>query len=170
MANGNNNYHIYIHQTKTIEHIHKHTVTHKFTGGGGGGSKPTAPSFGGGDGEFNLPNNITPSAVTKVMGSYAKYGYGGAIVTAIVAVAKATEKACKAAEKMSNLTSTMTGDYTYSIWWSNIMTGVNNTLHPVTALISAQQTEASWARANRKVEEQRTLLGDATINTLTKGV
>lgn len=165
MAQGNGNYHIYIHQTKEV--IQKKTVTHKFSSG----SRPTSTKgFSKKKSNLNIPSNISASSLVSVAKSAVSGSKFGIAVAIVCAVAKATEQAQKTVGKLAEQTASQTGDYTWSMWWNNMATQQHNVLHPVTSLLQAQQNEASWARANKKVEEQRSLLGDTTINTLTKGV
>lgn len=166
MAENYPNYHIYIHQTK--ETVDKKVIVHKIIGRPGG--TPTDPSSPGGGG-FSVPSQIPGSGIANSIIRLARNGATAASVMGVaVAVVKATEQAQKTVGKLAEQTASASGDYSWSIWWNNMATEQHNIFHPVSSWWNAQQTEASWARANKKVDEQRTLLGDAALNTLTKGV
>lgn len=164
MAQGNGNYHIYIHQTKEI--IKKKVITHKFVGSSNGTS---TDGFSSKEKDFNIPNISSKGlmGVAKAAISGSKFGVAVAVVCAI---AKATEQAQKAVGKLVEQTASATGDYSWSIEYNNMATIQHNIFHPISSTFQAQQTEANWARANKRAEEQRSLLGDTAINTLTKGV
>lgn len=174
MANPSN-YHIYIHQTKTI--IRKRVVTVKTSefGGGGGGNVPRAPSDGGdGNNPRTIPSQVPGASIYNGAVRLAKAESAGAavggIIGIVIAVAKAAEAAQKAAGKMNDYVASATGDYSHALWYSNLGAGQRAVMHPFSTLWGAGQTEASWYRANQRTEEQRSLLGDSAINTLTKGV
>lgn len=169
MAENYPNYHIYIHQTKEI--IRKKVIVHQVTGKPGGTpTDPSSPGEGGGGG-FSVPSQIPGSGIANTVIRMSKSGVTASGVIALaVAVVKATEQAQKTVGKLAEQTASASGDYSWSIWWNNLANEQHNLFHPFSAWIGAQQTEASWARANKKVDEQRTLLGDAALNTLTKGV
>lgn len=175
---SNGNYHIYIHQTREV--IHRKVVTVKPSGFGstnpsGGGSLPKAPS---GEDDGGSPKQIpsqVPGAsiyngVVRLAKAQSTGAMVGGVIGVIIAVAKAAEAAQKAAGKMNDYTASATGDYSHAIWYGNLAAGQHAIMHPFSTLWSAQQTEASWYRANQRAEEQRSLLGDSAINTLTKGV
>lgn len=168
MAQGNGNYHIYIHQTKEI--IHKKVVTNKISfGSGKGGTKPSG--IRGSDKSSRIPSQVPGSGIANSVLSIAKNGMSvGGVIGVAIAVAKATEQAQKAVGKLAEQTASQTGDYTWSTWWNNMSNAQHNVMHPFSAWLKAQQTDASWARANKKAEEQRSLLGDTALNTVTKGV
>lgn len=174
---SNGNYHIYIHQTKEI--VHKKVVVGKpssfGTGTGRGNTEPSSPSGEDDGGNLHqIPSQVPGSAIYNGAVRLSKASSAGAkvggIIGIIVAVAKATEAAQKAAGKMNDYVASATGDYTHAIWYSNLANGQHILFHPISSTISAQQTEAQWYRANQRIEEQRSLLGDSAINTLTKGV
>lgn len=168
MAQGNGNYHIYIHQTKEV--IHKRVATNKISfGSGNGNTKPSSPR---GSGKSSrIPSSIPGSGVANSVLQLVKNGASvGGVIGVAIAVVKATEHAQKAVGKLAEQTASQTGDYTWTTWWNNMATTQHNVMHPLSSFFQAQQTEANWARANKKVEEQRSLLGDTAINTLTKGV
>lgn len=177
---GNGNYHIYIHQTKEI--IHKKVVTQKPSSfsaptSGGGNTTPRAPSGSGdeeGGGLNYVPRQVPGAGVyngaIRIAKGFSSGASAGGVIAAIVAIVKATEACQKAAGKMNDYVATATGDYTRSIWHSNLASGHSVLMHPISSTWQAGQTEASWYRANQRIEEQRALLGDSAINTLTKGV
>lgn len=168
MAQGNGNYHIYIHQTKEV--VHKHVTTQKISlGGGGKGTRSSG--FGSSSKNKKIPSQVPGASIGNTIMSVAKNGWSAAGVIGIaVAVVKATEQAQKCVGKLAEQTASYTGDYTWTTWWNNMAQTQHNILHPISSYIKAQTTEASWAKASKKTDEQRTLLGDTAINTLTKGV
>ena len=161
---ANGNYHIYIHQTKEI--IHKKVVTHKVAGGSGGTS---TKGFSNKGNNFNIPN-ISSQGLMGVAKSAISGSKFGVAVAVVCAVAKATEQAQKTVGKLVEQTASQTGDYSWSVQYNNMARVQHNIFHPISSTLQAQQIEANWARANQKTEEQRSLLGDTAINTLTKGV
>lgn len=164
----NGDYHIYIHQTKEI--IHKKVTANKISFGSGRGG--TRVSNIRGDGKSaRVPSQIPGASVANSVLSLAKGGASvGGVIGVAIAVAKATEQAQKTVGKIAERTASQTGDYTWSTWWNNLANAQHNIMHPVSSLIRAQQTEASWAKANKKADEQRSLLGDTALATITKGV
>lgn len=164
----NGDYHIYIHQTKEI--IHKKVTANKVSfGSGRSGTKVSNVKS---DGKSaSIPSQIPGAGVANSVLKLAKSGASaGGVIGIAIAVAKATEQAQKTVAKIAEKTASQTGDYTWSTWWNNLANAQHNIMHPISSLLQAQQTEANWARANQKAEEQRSLLGDTAINTLTKGV
>lgn len=162
----NGNYHIYIHQTKEV--IHKHTTAQKASSQSQiRATKPRKINEGQSQGGYN---GIFKESLNEILEDMGYTSEMGTAVAAAIAMAKATEQAQKAVAKLAEETASATGDYTWSTWWNNMATTQHNIMHPISSYISAQQTQASWARADRATDEQRTLLGDTAINTLTKGV
>lgn len=168
MANGN--YHIYIHQTKEV--IQKRVTANKVSSGSASrGTKVSSASESGGK-SFSFPSQIPGSSIGNTVLNIVKNGWtAGAAIGIAVAVVKATEQAQKTVGKLAETTASQTGDYSWSTWWNNMATTQHNLFHPLSmAYWTSKQTEASWARANMKTNEQRSLLGDAVLNTATKGV
>lgn len=161
----NGDYHIYIHQTKEI--IHKKVVTHKVSGGSSGTS---TKGFSSDEKTANLPTNLSPSGLVGIAKSAIRGSKFGVAVAVVCAIAKATEQAQKTVGKLVEQTASQTGDYSWSVQYNNMATIQHNIFHPISSTLKAQQIEANWAMANQKAEEQRSLLGDTAINTLTKGV
>lgn len=164
----NGNYHIYIHQTKEVIHKHVHTQKISSSGKETGGTRSSGVS-----GEKDLkriPSQIPGSSLGNAIISGVKKGGVGGTIGIVVAVAKAVEQAQKACGKLAEQTASATGDYTFTTTYNNMAQTQHNIMHPLTSYIKAQETEASWLRASRRTEEQRSLLGDSALNTLTKGV
>lgn len=160
----NGDYHIYIHQTKEI--IHKKVVSHKINGGSSGTS---TKGFSSKEDNFDVPN-LSSKGLMSIAKSALKGSKFGAAVAVVCAIAKATEQAQKTVGKLVEQTASQTGDYSWSVQYNNMAQVQHNIFHPISSTLKAQQIEANWARANQKAEEQRSLLGDTAINTLTKGV
>lgn len=166
----NGNYHIYIHQTKEV--IHKHTTAQKASNGSGSGNTiPRSVYNNDRQNKVHIPSQVPGASIANNIISMSTEGASvGGVIGVVIAVAKATEQAQKAVAKLAEETASASGDYTWSTWWNNMATTQHNIMHPISSYISAQQMQASWARADRATDEQRTLLGDTAINTLTKGV
>lgn len=169
MAENNGNYHIYIHQTKEI--IKKKVIVQEPSSFCGHGRCPAAPKDLINVDTARFPSSIPGSSVANSILSVQRNGVSLAgTIGVAVAIAKATEQVQKVAGKMNDLVATATGDYSYATYYSNLAQYQHNLFHPVSSLLSAQQTQAEWARNARRTEETRSLLGDTAINTLTKGV
>ena len=169
MAQGD--YHIYIHQTKEI--IHKRVTAQKPSqmGVSKTGGSNTRPREAESTSKKYFPSQVPGSSVANSILRVSRNGASiGGVIGVAVAAAKATEQAQKAIGKMNDYTAAYTGDYSFSIAYQNYAQYQHNIMHPISGYIRSELTQSSWARANRKVEEQRSLLGDTAINTLTKGV
>lgn len=60
------------------------------------------------------------------------------------------------------------GDYRNGIAYQNFKIGIHNVLRPISTAINHFKIERQWARENRKLEQQRDLLGDSVINSYTR--
>lgn len=162
---GNKSYHIYIHNE-----------------GNGGGKKPTTPENGGGkeDGgkkptkpgrpwrSTYVPSIVPGSRVINVAlrayrGSMTPYGVLAATITAV-------KTAEQVVTTMNNIVAPLTGDYVMQMAWSNAMQMQNNILNPISSSVRAMLQTEKWEVARAKQDENRTLLGDTALNTLTKEV
>lgn len=164
----NGNYHIYIHQTKEV--IHKHVTAQKVSSSGNGGGTKSS-GVGGSKKIKRIPSQVPGSRIANtVIGIVNKGWTAGGVIGAVIAIAKATEFAQKSSGKLAEQTATLTGDYTYTTFHNNMAQTQHNILHPLSSSYKAQLVEASWLMASKRTDEQRSLLGDTAINTLTKGV
>lgn len=84
-----------------------------------------------------------------------------------ILVAKTVEK-CGTA--VNDYVATQTGDYSSKLSWDNTMQDINNMLHPVSSSINAFLAQERYERSDKAKAEERSLFGDAQLNTLTKGV
>ena len=166
---GNNSYYIYIRQQKEV--IHKHVWSQKPNGGGGGGgnggkTKPKSSS------NFTRVPSFIPgaSAINSVL-RIIDNGSSVAGATAMLTLGYKTAKTVMSTvQKMTNYVASQSGDYALSMQWDDWTASINNAMHPISAMVSNYMQQEKWAKANQRVSEQRTLLGDTAINTLTKGV
>jgi hypothetical protein len=81
-----------------------------------------------------------------------------AIMVAAITVAD------KAASFLIPFYTTATGDYSFQNNYSNFKQTLNNAFNPIQYFINAQKMQHENYIFNRKVSEQRLLLGDSTIN------
>lgn len=169
---SNSSYYIYI---KNVKQENKKTTPKAPTDYGGdsdkgdGGTKPTPPNDGGGK---HVPSFVPYSSQMNTVGRLFSSGTGAfakasitlAILTKTLQIAEQTTTA------INNYVSVQTGDYSSKLQWDNLDRSIKNVIHPISSSINALLTREAWERSNLAKDEQRTLLGDTQINTLTKGV
>ena len=169
---SNSSYYIYI---KNVKQENKKTTPKAPSDYGGdsdkgnGGTKPTPPNEGGGK---RVPSFVPYSSQLNSVGrlfssgtsAFVKASISIAILTKTLQIAEQTTTA------INNYVSVQTGDYSSKLKWDNLDRGIKNVIHPISSSINAFLTQEAWERSNMAKDEQRTLLGDTQINTLTKGV
>ena len=169
---SNSSYYIYI---KNIKQENKKTTPKSPSDYGGdsdkgnGGTKPTPPNEGGGK---RVPSFVPYSSQMNAVGKLFSNGTS-AFVKASISVAilaKTLQIAEQTTTAINNYVSVQTGDYSSKLKWDNLDRGIKNVIHPISSSINALLTQEAWERSNMAKDEQRTLLGDTQINTLTKGV
>jgi len=164
------NYHIYIHN---IVEQRKPTVPNPPSKGGSGNGSGTVPNPPSGSGS-SVPSRV-PSFVpgSQVFNTLKRFQSAKGLTLPPVAIGVAIQ-VVKSAEQaittMNDYVSKQTGDYTSKLAWDNAMQTQKNVLHPVSSTIQAYLTREEWERRDKAVAEERSLLGDTAINTLTKGV
>lgn len=163
-------YHIYIHNDKGRRSPTKPNPPSQ-GGGNGSGTVPNPPSQGGGGGTPpRVPGWVPGSRVVNTANRLSNargLALANAIVATTILVVKATEQAITSA---NDYVSAQTGDYTAKLGWDNAMQTQKNVLHPVSSTIQAYLTRETWERRDKALAEERSLLGDTALNTLTKGV
>lgn len=165
---GASNYHIYIHN---VVENRKPTVPNPPSDGGGSGSGtiPTPPS-GGGSTPPRMPGWVPGSQVVNTARRF-QTAKGLALANVAIGVAiQAVKMTEQAITTMNDYVTKQTGDYASKLAWDNAMQTQKNVLHPVSSSIQAYLTREDWERRDKAVAEERSLLGDTALNTLTKGV
>lgn len=160
-----------------------HIYIHDKTGGNASDPKgktvPKSPSVAKGDTSPNggdkyptvsryVPGSEIINAVSRF--GNALNGSGSLAFSALslaILVAKTVEK-CGTA--VNDYVATQTGDYSSKLSWDNAMQDMNNLFHPVSSSINAFLTQERYERSDKAKAEERSLFGDAQLNTLTKGV
>lgn len=115
-----------------------------------------------------VPGSNAINAVIRF--SNAAKGSGSLAFSALslaILVAKTVEK-CGTA--VNDYVATQTGDYSSKLTWDNTMQDINNMFHPVSSSINAFLAQERYERSDKAKAEERSLFGDAQLNTLTKGV
>lgn len=163
---GNNSYYIYIRQQKEV--IHKHVWSQKPSGVGGGNGhvKPRNTST------FSKVPSAVPgsNAINSILDIVKNGASVASIAKAGIAVAKTTQKVQETVSKINNYVASQSGDYSFAMQWDDWAQTQKNIMHPVSGYVNSFFQKEAWAKENQRVSEQRTLLGDTAINTLTKGV
>lgn len=159
-------YHIYIHnETQPSGGGKKPTVPDKPDGGG---KKPTVPDKPGGGKIPTIPgvvpgSGVVNTAIRMINGNMGAYG----AIAAVVAAVRTAEQVVTA---MNNVVAPLTGDYSFQMGWDNFMQMQNNVFHPISSSVNAVLQTEKWEAQRAKKAEERTLLGDTALNTLTKEV
>lgn len=169
---SNSSYYIYI---KNVKQENKKTTPKAPTDYGGdsdkgdGGTKPTPPNDGGGK---RVPSFVPYSSQMNTVGRLFSSGTSGFAKAsiALAIIVKTLQIAEQTTTAINNYVSVQTGDYSSKLKWDNLDMGIRNAISPITSSIRAFLTQEAWERSNLAKDEQRTLLGDTQINTLTKGV
>ncbi len=156
-------------------HIYIHNETQPSGGGGkkptvpnGGGKKPTKPNGEGWRSAWRLPgfvpgSGVVNTALKAIRGGMTPYG----AIAAVVATVKTAEQVVTT---MNSIVAPLTGDYAFQMGWDNLMQMQNNVLHPVSSSVRAILQTEKWEAQRAKKAEERSLLGDTALNTLTKEV
>lgn len=169
---GNSSYYIYI---KNIKQENRKTTPKAPSDYGGdsdkgGGTKPTPPNDG--DGRNRVPSYVPYSSQMNTVGRlfskgtscFAKASIALGILVKTLKIAEQTTTA------INNYVSVQTGDYSSKLKWDNIDRTIQNVTNPISSSVGAFLAQEAWERSDLAKDEQRTLLGDTQLNTLTKGV
>ena len=138
-----------------------------------GQSKPTQPRTTGGTntkGKTQETNNGgAVSLLAKKVGSVVAGATttAGKIAIAIYAAYKVADKVISVIEPF---VTRETGDYRFSVAWHNVKATINNFMNPVHSGISHLRYNQEMRLYNEKQEQQRLLIGDSFINSVSRKV
>ena len=143
-----------------------------------GQSKPTEPRQGGNTN--TVPANAKKEAGDKAMaqnaanaGEAASASKAGAVVLAIYVAAKVTKEIV---DTITPFVTRETGDYRFAVGYNNTKQTLSNAIkliNPITAVQFGMQVTAYYQEAmlfNQKQEQQRLLVGDSYINSISRKV
>lgn len=170
---SNSSYYIYI---KNIKQENRKTTPKAPSDYGGdsnkgdGGTKPKPPNDG--DDRERVPSYVPYSRQMNTVGRLFSSGTSGfsKATIALAIIIKTLKIAEQTTTAINNYVSVQTGDYTSKLKWDNIDRTIKNVTSPISSSVGAFLAQEAWERSDLAKDEQRTLLGDTQINTLTKGV
>ena len=137
-----------------------------------GSQKPTKPRRTGGtnttskqDGSKgdSIGGNI-PTLANIKNGIKKNIPAAGKIGIALLVVKKAAEITMKAIDVIEPFVTRETGDYRFNIAWNNAKATINTLTNPIGSVLNAMTTTQVITLVNKRLEQQRLLIGDAEVN------
>lgn len=127
------------------------------------------------DAPFTVAKSVTKNAGQFISSGFTQYAETGVSSLARIAPAVAIAVAAvKVTDKIlttgfSHL-ETYTGHYEYSMNFNNFKTAIGNFLNPIGTMMKYVRRQNQFDLQNKRVEQERTLVGNSILNLSVKGV